>query len=663
MRVPEDLQLDPGLEDEAPMPPLSERRKPSRRRRQRRPWRIALGLVVLLLLGIAGATILDRVGTQHAAQVQVVLTADLKQGGDELLAGKQSVSDANTKSDPAQLVVADQHFKKSRRLFQDALDRTRFDPWLVAASITPGISSFAGPRIRSVGAIARMGLDLVDAGSGAAAIDAALLGPSSGDLHGGQRLVQILKEAQPKLDQVVVDLQQAKQEAGQVDLSVIPATQQATVANAKAEIQKGLDGLGEFQALAPVLLDVLGETSPKTYLIEQVDPAELRGGGGFIGSYALLSMNKGEIKLELGANVANIDIPYPLPGGKNYLPQPSPLDEFTGGGRGWVFGDANFFPDFATGAQAGEDLFFRETGKKVDGVISIDPWAVAALLTITGPVAVPGWNTTVRADTFPQDVFVREEQTANGNAQQQNRKDFFPDVANLMLAKLSTLPADQWTKLIGALNTTVTQRHLQVYFNPAKSETEMDRMGWSGRILKPAGLESMLEVESNFGGDKANHFLDRVGTQHAAQVHTPAGFLGGRAYRCYLRFYYPAGATNASIQVQKADARPTDEKPPEGLKLLDGWFQVNVDPRLGYGTYAVVISWDTALSSGATGHSIYWQKQPGTLSDAVKVSYSVNGMTYHASSDLSQDRVLVLTGGGLQVNPGAAGNAHLPTLG
>src|SRR5438270_542866 len=397
MRVPEDLQLDPGLEDEAPMPPLSERRKPSRRRRQRRPWRIALGLVVLLLLGIAGATILDRVGTQHAAQVQVVLTADLKQGGDELLAGKQSVSDANTKSDPAQLVVAD-----------------------------------------------------------------------------------------------------------------IPATQQATVANAKAEIQKGLDGLGEFQALAPVLLDVLGETSPKTYLIEQVDPAELRGGGGFIGSYALLSMNKGEIKLELGANVANIDIPYPLPGGKNYLPQPSPLDEFTGGGRGWVFGDANFFPDFATGAQAGEDLFFRETGKKVDGVISIDPWAVAALLTITGPAAVPGWNTTVRADTFPQDVFVREEQTANGNAQQQNRKDFFPDVANLMLAKLSTLPADQWTKLIGALNTTVTQRHLQVYFNPARSETEMDRMGWSGKILKPAGQESMLEVESNFGGDKANHFLNRT---------------------------------------------------------------------------------------------------------------------------------------------------------
>src|SRR5207248_9537962 len=130
------------------------------------------------------------------------------------------------------------------------------------------------------------------------------LGPSSGGLHGGRRLVQILKEAQRKLDQVVVDLQQAKQEAGQVDLSVIPATQQATVANAKAEIQKGLDGLGEFQALAPVLLDVLGETLPKTYLVEQVDPAEPRRRGGFIGSHAPLPMNKRETNLELGANVA-----------------------------------------------------------------------------------------------------------------------------------------------------------------------------------------------------------------------------------------------------------------------------------------------------------------------------------------------------------------------
>src|SRR4029077_102213 len=87
---------------------------------------------------------------------------------------------------------------------------------------------------------------------------------------------------------------------------------------------------------------------------------------------------------------------------------------------------------------------------------------------------------------------------------------------------------------------------------------------------------------------------------------TPAGFLGGRAYRCYLRFYYPAAATNASIAIQKADAKPTDEKAPEGLKLLDGWCQVKVDPRLGYGQYSVVISWDTALPPGAASHSIYW---------------------------------------------------------
>ena len=63
------------------------------------------------------------------------------------------------------------------------------------------------------------------------------------------------------------------------------------------------------------------------------------------------------------------------------------------------------------------------------------------------------------------------------------------------------------------------------------------------------------------------------------------------------------------------------------------------------------------------GHDIYWQKQAGTLSDKVHVSYQTGGKTFTADTDLSQDRLLTLTSQGLAVKAGSVPTAHLPILG
>jgi Protein of unknown function (DUF4012) len=671
------LTDDPGREAAGPdrglSTPLTHRPRRGAGQSSRRQRYLALRLLVLFLVAIAASAIIGDVSVVHARQVQASVTADLQAGANELLAGKQSVSDATSKSDASLLTSADQHFANSRSRFESALHQLQGDPVLVAARLTPGLSqAYVGPRLQAAVSIAEMGIALDEAGSGAATIDAALLKPAAANVHGGERLVQVLKTADPLVKQIVADLNRAQEQAKLIDVSVIPTSQRATVTKAKDEIQKGLDGLNEFQRLSPALLDILGQSGAKTYLVEQLDPAELRAAGGFIGSFALLSIDKGKITLQQGSDVATIDVPYPTPDKKDYVRQPEPLDEFTGVGRGWVFGDSNYYPDFATSAKTGEALFLGQTGKKVDGVISIDPWAVASMLEVTGPLDVPKWNVRIDAKTFANDVFLRLE-TANATA---NRKQFFPDAANLILDKLSTLPADQWPKLLSVLNGSVTQRHLQVYFNTDTTESAMDRMGWSGKMVKPAGQETMLEVESNFGGTKANHFLTRSynlqltaadGILHhrldiTYKDATPPGFLGGRHYRCYVRFYYPANATNDSAPIHASMTTPSGEKL-DGVKMLDGWFQINIDPRLGYGPYSVTLQWDTPLTAGAVGHSIYWQKQAGTLNDAITVTYTVGGRTFTAASDLSQDRVLALTDAGVQVTNGSAGSAHLPTLG
>jgi hypothetical protein len=143
----------------------------------------------------------------------------------------------------------------------------------------------------------------------------------------------------------------------------------------------------------------------------------------------------------------------------------------------------------------------------------------------------------------------------------------------------------------------------------------------------------------------------------------PDGYNGGRHYTCYIRFYYPASAVSGSINGVTPDPRPTDERP-NGMKLLDGWFQIDInDLKVGYATHQVVIQYTTDLSDLARGHDIYWQKQSGTLSDAINVNFVLNGKTFRMSSDLSQDRLIVLSDKGLEIRPGKRSLAEIPALG
>ncbi len=334
-------------------------------------------------------------------------------------------------------------------------------------------------------------------------------------------------------------------------------------------------------------------------------------------------------------------------------------------------------PDFTSAGRTALDLYANETGQSLDGVIALDPWAVGMLLDVTGPITVPEYKTTVTAKDFPELVFQKEEYRGGGQAY--DGKRFISTVAAHLIPQLLTLPPGSWGNLLLALNNASSQRHLQVYFTNPQVEQEMSRIGWSGATVAPAGAqEYMREVESNYGDTKANHFIDRqfqltLTLQPDGQLlhhlvvslknSTPSGYSGGRHYRCYIRMYIPSDASPTSIGNVQPDQIPLDEQPPPGLKILDGWFQINVNPSTGYGTADIPIDWTTAAKDLSSGHRIYWQKQAGTLADKVTVVFNANGKTFKATTDLTQDRVLVLTGDGVKVEAGQAGAASLPAIG
>ena len=107
----------------------------------------------------------------------------------------------------------------------------------------------------------------------------------------------VLDDTNRSLLAVRKDLDLAGKAAARVDLEVLPAGQQATFVKAKATIVSGIAAIDEFERLVPVMNELLGASGARTYLIEQVNPSELRPGGGFIGTYSVLQADHGSLKL------------------------------------------------------------------------------------------------------------------------------------------------------------------------------------------------------------------------------------------------------------------------------------------------------------------------------------------------------------------------------
>jgi hypothetical protein len=304
----------------------------------------------------------------------------------------------------------------------------------------------------------------------------------------------------------------------------------------------------------------------------------------------------------------------------------------------------------------------------IDGVISFDYYAVAKMLELTGPLAVPGFGITLTSTNFVP-LVVQTDILATDPS----HKAMLAATAGPLMQRISTLPPAQWPALIGALNDLTNSRHLQAYFNNAAVEKEMDLVGWSG-ALNPAGASGyMMEVEANLGGTKANFFIVRKYTveltrsgsvlHHRVTVditdNMPFEDHPQEYYSAYLRLYVSNNAISPGDNLRPA--RYASPAPPAGTTMIDGW----VPLFHGYGhTGEAVFSYDTPWASDGRGESkIYMQKQPGTLNDAITVKWNDGtGHIYTTTGDLGQDRVITFSSRGVSLTAGQAAQAKLPSL-
>lgn len=409
--------------------------------------------------------------------------------------------------------------------------------------------------------------------------------------------------------------------------------------------------INQLRNILPLVPGLVAQDSKKTYLVLFQNSTELRPTGGFIGSYGLITFEKGRL---LDFTVEDI---YAADGQlKGYIEPPEPIKQAFGN-NAWFFRDSNWDPDFIVSAQRAEWFLTKATGRNVDGTIAVNLPAVKFLLEATGPLLLPDYNEEVSADNlFDRTEYRSEIDFFPGSTQ---KRDFLGSLGRELFAKVQNSSAADLIKLAQAAEAALAQKQLLLYLHDQEGQKQLLAQNWAGSLFSPvltgADAKPVLAdynfwVEANLGINKANYFLSRQIKQQLTvlknkevlavttvnyQNQSPADAWPGGVYKSYVRQYLPTGAGLVSVKLDGNRLNLTRDVDVSTAadKLVLG-FSVSVPVK---GSLEAEITYrlpgSLADKNKSSRLAVVVPKQPGIIADPLEVI--INHPTYLSAAAVS----------------------------
>ena len=167
-----------------------------------------------------------------------------------------------------------------------------------------------------------------------------------------------------------------------------------------AKLATAARGTRQSADAATILPGVLGSKGPRHYLLAIQNNAESRATGGLIGNFGELNVESGHISTGRFGRLQALNAPE---GTDRSVAAPADyVARYAGFYPFDLWQNVNLSPDFATVGAVLTNLYPRSGGRAVDGVIGVDPVALADVLRLTGPIHVASWPTDITADNVVQ---------------------------------------------------------------------------------------------------------------------------------------------------------------------------------------------------------------------------------------------------------------------
>ncbi len=338
-----------------------------------------------------------------------------------------------------------------------------------------------------------------------------------------------------------------------VDASSVPEAEREHFTTLRTALETGNQALLDFSSLADTLATIVGKDGLRTYLVIFQNQTELRPTGGFMGSFAEVTLDQGK--------VVNITVPgggtYDLKGElKARVIPPKPLQLVN---ALWQFQDANWDPDFPSSADKLRWFWSKSGQPTVDGVIAVNASIMQKLLTVTGPIDMPEYGKTITADNFM--IETQKAVELEYDKEENMPKKIIGDLAKRLLERTKTFQKDEWMKVAAILAGSLETKDVQAAFVRPEEEQLAERFGWNNRLKETVG-DSLAVVYANIAGQKTDAVIDEAvdhhvdiaedgsirDTVHITREHhgVKGELFNGVRNVGYLRVYVPKGSTLVS---------------------------------------------------------------------------------------------------------------------
>ncbi|KKT37171.1 MAG: hypothetical protein UW26_C0038G0002 [Candidatus Collierbacteria bacterium GW2011_GWF1_44_12] len=465
-----------------------------------------------------------------------------------------------------------------------------------------------------------------------------------------------LDKISPDLDKVAVDVENAQKELDKIDASRYPETfmgkqVRGRIISLKTTVTESAQLLTQAKPLIKLLPDLLGNPTPKLYMVLFQNDAELRPTGGFITAYAFLKVTKGKIEPLGSYDIYDLDARL-----NKRLPAPPAIQRYLNE-KNLNIRNVNVSPDFKVSMDEFVKLYQSIPNvPKPDAIVAIDTNFPVEILKIIGPIGVGGWGNfgpqiDPRCDC-PQVVYALEEIADRPtNTVRVGRKAVLGPLMHSMMANAMGSPKHTWPSLVNVVLNSIKEKHLLFYFYDEVTQKTAEDFNAAGRIQGYA-YDYLHINDSNFGGAKTDMFITRDVEQEiemtsegkvtktvtlnynnphkGSNCNLEAGQLClNGVYRDWVRLFVPKGSTLISVVGSEVKEQVSEEL---DKTVFEGFFTMRPES-----TSKIVFKYELPQLDLST-YRMLIQKQPGL--PTIKHTILLNGV--QTLVDLNSDKEVTL---------------------
>ncbi len=334
----------------------------------------------------------------------------------------------------------------------------------------------------------------------------------------------------------------------------------------RKDLVKSTELVTKVDDILPYMDRLLSKGKESKYLLLFANNMELRPGGGFIGSFGVLTMN--DLTLE---NIQVYDV-YDADGQLLiHVAPPDPIRKYLNQPH-WFLRDSAFSPDFFDNYNQAK--YFLDQEIKLGGFsggILITTTAIQNLLDVYQTIYLSDFNEQINKDNFYLKAqFYAEKDFFPGSIQ---KKSFLGSVANQIIINVDSVSP---LKLFQQVKKSLDEKQIAILVDDPEIQHVFDTLYWSGKTISPKCavqntnciVDYVFPIDANLGVNKANFFVSRLITQRVdidengnitsnllvkLKNDSPNDVFPGGTYRNYFQVLLPKGS---QIQSFKQDGAP-----------------------------------------------------------------------------------------------------------